>query len=70
MGQASVLAGRRLTDWISLGVLASWILADAVDDAVEAARKNAQRREGGRLPPRGIAYLVMTLALFADEDYE
>ncbi|HEY7276643.1 MAG TPA: IS4 family transposase [Trebonia sp.] len=62
-------AGGRLTDWISLGVLASWVPADAVDEAVEAAGKKALRR-GGKLPPRVTAYLVMALALFADEDYE
>ena len=54
---------------ISLGVLASWVPADAVDDAIEAAGRQAQRR-GGRLPPRVTAYLVMALALFADEDCE
>src|SRR5262249_34393026 len=58
------MAGGRLTDWISLGVLASWVPADAVDDAIEAAGKQAQRR-GGKLPPRGTAYLVMALALVA-----
>src|SRR5690348_829745 len=63
------MAGGRLTDWISLGVLASWVPADAVDGAIEAAGKQAQRR-GGKLPPRVTAYLVMALALFADEDYE
>ena len=63
------MAGGRLTDWISLGVLASWVPADAIDDAVEAAGKN-ERRRGGKLPPRVVAYLVMALALFADEDYE
>ncbi len=63
------MAGGRLTDWISLGVLASWVPADAIDDAVEAAGKG-ERRRGGKLPPRVVAYLVMALALFADEDYE
>jgi hypothetical protein len=63
------LVGGRLTDWIFLGVLASWVPADAVDDAVEATGRRAQRR-GGKLPPRVTAYLVMALALFADEDYE
>jgi len=63
------VAGGRLTDWISLGVLASWVPADAIDDAVEAAGKGLRRR-GGKLPPRVVAYLVMALALFADEDYE
>ena len=61
--------GGRLTDWISLGVLASWVPADAIDDAVAATGKG-ERRRGGKLPPRVVAYLVMALALFADEDYE
>ena len=69
MGQTGVVTGGRLTDWISLGVLASWVPADAIDDAVEATGKG-ERRRGGKLPPRVVAYLVMALALFADEDYE
>jgi hypothetical protein len=63
------VAGGRLTDWISLGVLASWVPADAIDDAVAATGKR-ERRRGGKLPPRVTAYLVMALALFAEEDYE
>jgi hypothetical protein len=31
-------AGGRLTDWISLGVLASSVPRDAVDEAIAAAR--------------------------------
>jgi hypothetical protein len=69
VGQTGVVAGGRLTDWISLGVLASWVPADAIDDAVEATGKS-ERRRGGKLPPRVVAYLVMALALFAEEDYE
>ena len=69
MTQTGVMAGGRLTDWISLGVLASWVPADAVDGAIEATGRQVQRR-GGKLPPRVTAYLVMALALFADEDYE
>jgi hypothetical protein len=38
------MAGGRLADWIFLGVLASWVPADAVDDAVEAIGKQARRR--------------------------
>ena len=64
-----MVAGGRLTDWISLGVLASWVPAGAIDDAVEATGKS-ERRRGGKLPPRVVAYLVMALALFSDEDYE
>ena len=64
-----VAAGGRLTDWISLGVLASSVPRDAVDAAVAAAGKGA-RRSDGKLPPHVVVYLVMALALFADEDYE
>ena len=69
MTQTGVVAGGRLTDWISLGVLASWVPRDAVEDAVAAAGKEA-KRAGGKLPPHVMVYFVMALALFADEDYE
>ena len=45
------MAGGRLTDWISLGVLASWVPADAIDDAIEATGKSERR--GGRDLRRG-----------------
>jgi len=64
-----VVGGGRLTDWVSLGVLASWVPRDAVDDAV-AETGRAARRAGGKLPPHVVVYLVMALALFADDDYE
>jgi Insertion element 4 transposase N-terminal/Transposase DDE domain len=64
-----MVGGGRLTDWISLGVLTSWVPRDAIDDAVEMTGKRAQRR-GGKLPPHVTAYFVMAMALFADEDYE
>jgi hypothetical protein len=69
MTQADGVAGSALTDWISLGVLASSVPRDAVDDAVEVTGKSA-RRAGGKLPPHVMVYFVMALALFADEDYE
>jgi hypothetical protein len=64
-----VTAGGRLTDWISLGVLASSVPRDAVDDAIAAAGKQA-RRSDGKLPPHVMVYFVLGLALFADDDYE
>ena len=64
-----VASGGRLTDWISLGVLASSVPRDAVDEAVAAAGKGAKRSDG-KLPPHVMVYLVMALALFADDDYE
>lgn len=64
-----VAAGGRLTDWVSLGVLASSVPRDAVDEAVAAAGKGA-RRSDGKLPPHVMVYFAMALALFAEEDYE
>jgi hypothetical protein len=63
-----VTAGGRLTDWVSLGVLAAFVPRDAVDDAVAAAGRQA-RRSDGKLPPHVMVYFVMALALF-DDDYE
>ncbi len=64
-----VLPAGRVTDWISLGVLASWVSRDAVDEAVEETGKAAKRSDG-TIPPHVVVYFVMALALFADEDYE
>ena len=64
-----VAVGGRLTDWISLGVLASSVPRDAVDEAVTAADKAAKRSDG-KLPPHVMVYFAMALALFAEEDYE
>jgi len=61
--------GGRLTDWISLGVLASSVPRDAVDEAVAAAGKSAKRSDG-KLPPHVTVYFTMAMALFAEEDYE
>jgi hypothetical protein len=69
MAGNGVVAAGRLTDWVSLGVLASFVPRDAVDDAVAAAGKQA-RRSDGKLPPHVMVYFVMALALFADDDYE
>jgi hypothetical protein len=70
MEQTGVVAGGGvLTDWISLGVLASSVPRDVVDDAIAEAGRGA-RRAGGKLPPHVVVYLVMALALFAGEDYE
>jgi hypothetical protein len=64
-----VVAGGRLTDWISLGVLASSVPRDAVDEAVAVAGRTAKRSDG-KLPPHVMVYFAMALALFAEEDYE
>jgi hypothetical protein len=69
MRQTGSVAGGRLSDWVSLGVLASWVPRDAVDEVVQATGKTAKRK-GGKLPPHVMVYFVMALALFAEEDYE
>jgi Insertion element 4 transposase N-terminal len=52
-----------------LGVLASSVPRDAVDEAVTAAGRAAERSDG-KLPPHVMVYFAMALALFAEEDYE
>jgi Insertion element 4 transposase N-terminal len=70
MAETGVVAGSgALTDWISLGVLASQVPRDTVDDAIAETGRGAQRA-GGKLPPHVVVYLVMALALFADDDCE
>ena len=64
-----MVAGGALTDWISLGVLASAVPRDAVDDAVEAAGKSA-KRSGGKLPPHVMVYFAMAMALYGGDGYE
>ena len=64
-----VAAGGRLTDQITLGVLAASVPRDAVDEAIAAAGRQARRRDG-KLPPHVMVYFAMALALFADDDYE
>jgi Insertion element 4 transposase N-terminal len=66
---AVVVAEGRLTDWISIGVLASSVPRDVVDEAIAAAGKQAKRSDG-RLPPHVMVYFAMAMALFAEEDYE
>jgi hypothetical protein len=66
---AVVAGGGRLTDWVSIGVLASSVPRDVVDEAVAAMGKQAKRSDG-RLPPHVMVYFAMALALFAEEDYE
>src|SRR5260370_438920 len=46
MTQTGLVGGGRLTDWVSLGVLASWVPRDAVDDAIDATGKGAKRAGG------------------------
>jgi hypothetical protein len=67
--QNAVVAGGRLTDQVSLGVLASSVPRDVIDEVVVAAGRQAKRVDG-KLPPHVMVYFVMAMALFAEEDYE
>lgn len=69
MTQTAEVAPGWLADQISIGVLASVVGRDAIDDAVEATGKQAKRRDG-KLPPHVMVYFAMAMALFADDDYE
>jgi hypothetical protein len=66
MTQTGVVAGGLLTDWVSLGALASSVPRDVVDGAIAEAGKGAKRARG-ELPPHVMVYFVMALALFADD---
>jgi hypothetical protein len=66
---AGVAAGSRWTDRVSLGVLASSVPRDVIDDAVAAAGRQAKRSDG-KLPPHVMVYFAMAMALFAGDDYE
>jgi hypothetical protein len=66
MAHNGVVAARgRLTDWISLRVLASSVPRDAIDEVVAAVGKGA-RRWDGTLPPHVMVYFAMALALSAE----
>lgn len=69
MSDNGQVAGGRLTDQITLGVLAASVPRDEVDEAVESAGRRARRRDG-KLPPHVMVYFSMAMALFADDDYE
>jgi hypothetical protein len=69
MAQNAVVAGGWLADQVSLGVLASSVPREVVDEVVVAAGRAAKRSDG-KLPPHVMVYFVMAMALFAEEDYE
>jgi hypothetical protein len=69
MTQSAVVAGGWLADQVSLGVLASSVPRDVLDEVVVAAGRAAKRSDG-KLPPHVMVYFVMAMALFAGDDYE
>ena len=65
---AGLVAGGRWTDLVLLGILASSVPRDVIDDAVVAGRQ--AKRSDGKLPPHVMVYFAMVKALFAGDDYE
>jgi hypothetical protein len=60
----AVSTGERLTDRISIGVLARAIPRDLVDDVLaETGRREKRRR---RLPAHVVVYFVVAMAIFRD----
>jgi Insertion element 4 transposase N-terminal len=61
------LAGR-LSDHVSIGLLAAAVPRTVIDDAVAEYGRGAKRADA-KLPAHVMVYFAMALALFADEDY-
>jgi len=66
---ARVTAGARWADQVSLGVLASSVPRDVIDDVVASDGRQAKRSDG-KLPPHVMVYFALAVALFAEGDYE
>ncbi len=62
---AGGVAEGRWADQISLGVLASSVPRDVIDDAVASYGRGAKRSDG-KLPPHVMVFFAMAMALFAD----
>lgn len=60
--------GDRLTDRISIGVLARVVPRDVVDEVLVETRRTEQRTRS--LPARVVVYFTMAMCLFFDDDYE
>jgi hypothetical protein len=62
------VGGDRLTDRISIGVLARVVPRDVVDEVLAETRRTEQRARS--LPARVVVYFTMAMCLFFDDDYE
>ncbi|AEH09567.1 hypothetical protein FsymDg_2156 [Candidatus Protofrankia datiscae] len=58
----------RLTDRISIGVLARIVPRDLVEEVLVETKR--QERRTRLLPARVMVYFTMTMCLFFDDDYE
>ncbi len=60
-------SGARLTDYISLGVIASIFSMDQIGDSLRKTGKESQRQRD--LPARVVVYYVIALALYMNSSY-
>ena len=68
LGSVSVSDSSRLTDWISLGVLAEVIPRDLIEEVLTETGKREQRSR--LLPAHVMVRFCLAMCLFFDEDYE
>jgi hypothetical protein len=68
LGSVPVSDSSRLTDWISLGVLAEIIPRDLIEDVLTETGKREQRSR--LLPAHVMVRFCLAMCLFFDEDYE
>src|SRR5437660_9311595 len=64
---ASLPAGSRITDYVSLGVVAKTFPLDKIRDALLATRKQSVRQRD--LPAHVVVYYVIALALYMQSSY-
>lgn len=64
---AGLPAGPRITDYISLGVVAKWFPRSAVDDVLARTGKASERQR--ELPAHVVVYYIIALALFMQVSY-
>src|SRR5208282_3470897 len=64
---ASLPAGSRITDYISLGVVAKFFPVEKVHDALSQAKKTSVRERD--LPAHVVVYYVIALALYMNSSY-
>ena len=64
---ASLPSGARISDYVTLGVLATTVTGELVDAVLAATGRESQRQR--QLPARFVVYYVMALALYAQASY-
>lgn len=68
LGSVPVGGSSRLTDWISLGVLAEILPRDLIEEVLDETGRREQRSR--RLPAHVMVRFCLAMCLFFDEDYE